>query len=166
MDALHVNKVLPGGQGLAPALLARAPALLLDWHARNRSRFGATDSAGRALAIVLPRGRALRGGDALVASDGGLIRIDAAAQPVLQVRAPDMFALMRAAYHLGNRHVPLELGPTLLQLEPDPVLEGMLRGMGLDVRTADAPFEPEAGAYSAHGADPPHAHVHPHAHGH
>ncbi len=164
MDTLQVNKLLPGGQGLAPALLARAAALVLDWHARNRSRFAATDSEGRALAVVLPRGRALRGGDALVAGDGSVIRIDAAAQPVLQVRAAGMFALMRAAYHLGNRHVALELQPALLQLEPDPVLETMLRAMGLDVRSADAPFEPEAGAYAVHEADPSHAH--PHSHGH
>ena len=146
------------------------PRLSLDWDTRARSRFAARDSEGRQLAVFLPRGSVLRHGDALVAVDGSLLRVCAAPQPVLQVRAPTPLQLLRAAYHLGNRHVPLELGTDLLQLEPDPVLCDMLRRMGLRVDEALAPFEPEAGAYDAHAhaAATPHAHAHdhPHEHGH
>ncbi len=162
MDALLVDKLLPAARGLAGALLARAPTLTLDWQQRSRSRFGASDDEGRALAVVLPRGSVLRGGDALVAVDGTLRRVVAAAQPLLQVRAQAPFALLRAAYHLGNRHVPLELQPALLQFEPDPVLADMLRRMGLRVEEACAAFEPEAGAYD--GATSGHGHGHGHDH--
>nr|MBA3625581.1 urease accessory protein UreE [Methylibium sp.] len=153
-------------------LLKRAAAVELDWDVRQKSRFDATDSLGRALGVFLPRGTVLRGGDVLVAEDGSLMRVIAAAQPVLQVTlcaehgAP--FDLMRAAYHLGNRHVALELQPDRLQFEPDHVLAAMLRAMHLTVTEAQAPFEPEAGAYAAGGG---HAHSsrqiqeHEHEHG-
>ena len=163
---LQVDKRIAGARGLAPALLARAPVLCLDWDTRARSRFAAHDSHGRALAVFLPRGSVLRGGDALVAADGSLLRVQAAAQTVLQVRAATPLALARAAYHLGNRHVPLELGGDLLQLEPDPVLRDLLLRMGLQVAQAVAPFEPEAGAYDAHQHAPAPAQAHGHASGH
>ena len=165
---LQVDKCIPGARGLAPSLLARAPGLSLDWDTRARSRFAARDSEGRQLAVFLPRGSVLRHGDALVAVDGSLLRVCAAPQPVLQVRAPTPLQLLRAAYHLGNRHVPLELRIGLLQLEPDPVLRDMLRRMGLQVDEALEPFEPEAGAYDAHAyaAATPHAHAHGHPHAH
>ncbi len=156
---LQVDKRIPGGRGLAPTLLERAPVLCLDWDTRSRSRFGARDSRGRELAVFLPRGSVLRDGDALVAADGSLLRVRAAAQAVLQVRADDALLLLRAAYHLGNRHVPLQLASGLLQLEPDPVLADMLRRMGLRTNEAMAAFEPEAGAYDG-------THGHGHAHGH
>jgi urease accessory protein len=128
---LTVNKLIPGARGLAPVLLKRAATVELDWDVRQKSRFDATDSAGRLLGVFLPRGTAVRGGDALVAEDGSLIAVKAAPQPVLVVRHCTQhgspFDLLRAAYHLGNRHVPLELQPDLLQLEPDPVLADMLR---------------------------------------
>jgi len=163
---LTANKLVPQGKGLAPALLKRATHVELDWDVRSRSRFDATDSAGRRLGVFLPRGQVLRGGDGLVAEDGPLVRVLAAAQPVLVVRhcpqhgAP--FDLLRAAYHLGNRHVQLELQPERLQLEPDHVLADLLRQMHLIVGEAHAPFEPEAGAYASTG----HAHGHGHGHGH
>jgi len=163
---LTVNKLVPRGKGLAPALLKRATQVELDWDVRSRSRFDTTDSAGRRLGVFLPRGQVVRGGDVLVAEDGSLVRVLAAAQPVLVVRhcpqhgAP--FDLLRAAYHLGNRHVQLELQPERLQLEPDHVLADLLRQMHLIVGEAHAPFEPEAGAYASTG----HAHGHGHGHGH
>lgn len=168
---IHASKRIAGGAGLATVLVKRAPALELDWDTRSKSRFSATDSSGREIGVVLPRGTALRGGDVLVAEDGSLIRIVAAAQPVLQVRAcaehGSPFDLLRAAYHLGNRHVPLELQPTQLQFEPDPVLADMLRRQHLIVNEAQAAFEPEGGAYgegAGHGHH--HGHDHSHAHGH
>ena len=185
---LTIHKRIPGGRGLAPVLLKRAATVELDWDARARSRIDATDSQGRRLGIFLPRGQVLRGGDALVAEDGSLVRVVAAPQPVLVVRHCSAhgspFDLLRAAYHLGNRHVSLELQADHLKLEPDTVLADMLRGMHLIVEAAQAAFEPEAGAYAAeghghghghapaatpghvHGPGCSHAHGHDHAHDH
>jgi urease accessory protein len=158
---LTVNKLLPRSQGLAVVLLQRAARLELGWDERQKSRLDATDSLGRSLGIFLPRGSVLRGGDALVAEDGSIIRVAAAAQPVLVVRASpehgSPFDLLRAAYHLGNRHVPLELQPDRLLLEPDHVLAEMLRAMQLIVSEDLSAFEPESGAYGAGGG---HGHDH------
>ncbi|TFZ01206.1 urease accessory protein UreE [Ramlibacter rhizophilus] len=169
---LIANKRLPGGQGLAPALLRRAATVELDWDRRQKSRFECTDSLGRTLGVFLPRGTLLRGGDVLVAEDGSLVRVIAAPQPVLVITAcaehGNAFDLTRAAYHLGNRHVALELQPDHLKIEPDHVLADMLRAMHLTVRATDAPFEPEGGAYGGHGhahrhgPDPGSAHEHSH----
>jgi urease accessory protein len=156
---MTVNKHLPAAAGLARALREGAARVVLDWDTRGKSRFAAVDSSGRQLAVFLPRGTVLRGGDMLVAEDGSLVGVDAAPQAVLQVRAdPERGApidLLRAAYHLGNRHVALEVRGTVLQLEPDPVLAAMLRRMGLQVDEAVSAFEPEAGAYAPAG----HAHA-------
>lgn len=164
---LTVNKVVPQGRGLARVLLTRATQVALDWDTRQKSRFDTQDSAGRTLGVFLPRGTVVRGGDVLVAQDGSLVRVQAAPQPVLRVQAcaqhGSPFDLLRAAYHLGNRHVQLELQPDQLQLEPDHVLAEMLRGMHLVVTEVLAAFEPEGGAYHAtHG----HGHTHGHAPGH
>ena len=175
---LSINKLIPQGRGLAKALLKRAASLELDWDVRQKSRFDATDSTGRALGVFLPRGSVVRGGDVLVAEDGSLVVVKAAAQPVMVVRHcaehGSPFDLLRAAYHLGNRHVQLQLAPDRLLLERDHVLADLLRRMPLDVADADAAFEPEAGAYAAeaaahghgHGHDHAHEHGHDHAHGH
>lgn len=167
---LTADKLMPQGRGLAPVLLKRAQAVELDWDVRCKSRFDATDSSGRAIGVFLPRGSVVRGGDVLVLEDGSLIRVAAKPQPVLVVshcaEHGSAFDLLRAAYHLGNRHVPIELQPDHLKIEPDHVLADLLRSMHLIVREAVEPFEPEAGAYAA-GAR--HAHVHHHdddAHGH
>jgi urease accessory protein len=162
---LTVNKLIPGARGLAPVLLKRAATVELDWDVRQKSRFDATDSTGRALGVFLPRGTVVRGGDALLAEDGSLITVKAAPQAVLVVRHCSEhgtpFDLLRAAYHLGNRHVQLELQPDHLKLEPDHVLADMLRSMHLIVTEAQAAFEPEGGAYAAQG----HGHDHQdHAH--
>ena len=151
---LTISKLIPHGHGLAPALVKRAATVELDWDVRQKSRFDATDSEGRALAVFLPRGSVVRGGDVLVGEDGSLIRVMAAAQPVLVVRHcsdhGSPFDLLRAAYHLGNRHVALELQRDHLKLEPDHVLADMLRLMRLIVSEEHAAFEPEGGAYAAH----------------
>jgi urease accessory protein len=169
---IHATKRIAGGAGLASVLVKRAATLELDWDTRSKSRFSATDSTGREIGVVLPRGTTLRGGDVLVAEDGSMLRVIAAAQPVLQVRFcsehGQPFDLLRAAYHLGNRHVPLELQPELLQFEPDPVLADMLRRQHLIVTEAQAAFEPEGGAYgegTGHGHHHGHEH-HEHAHEH
>jgi urease accessory protein len=158
---LTVNKLMPQGAGLAPVLVKRATTVELDWDVRQKSRFDATDSQNRQLGIFLPRGTLVRGGDVLVAEDGSLIKVLAAAQPVLVITAcsehGSAFDLTRAAYHLGNRHVPIELKPDHLKIEPDHVLADMLRAMHLTLRQATEAFEPEGGAYSGNGHSHDHA---------
>ena len=187
---IQVSKLLPQGQGLAPVLLKRATTVELDWDVRQKSRFAATDSAGRELGIFLPRGTLVRGGDVLVAEDGSMVRVIAAPQPVLVIthckNHGTPFDLTRAAYHLGNRHVPIELQPDHLKIEPDHVLADMLRAMHLIVTEQNLAFEPEGGAYAAghggghshgehghgkghdhhHGHDHGLSHEHPHSHAH
>ena len=140
---LQATKLLAGGAGLAPVLVKRAPFVTLDWDTRQKSRFDFTDSSGRHVGVFLPRGTVVRGGDVLVGEDGSFIRVVAAEQPVLVITAckehGSPFDLTRAAYHLGNRHVPIELKPDHLKIEPDHVLAGMLRSMHLDVTEANAP---------------------------
>lgn len=164
------NKCLPQGQGLAPALLRRAPSIALDWDVRQKSRFDATTAQdGQHVGVFLPRGHVLRGGDVLVSTEGALLQVVAAPQAVLRITPcaahGSAFDLVRAAYHLGNRHVPIELTPTHLHIEPDHVLAEMLRAMHLIVTACDAPFEPESGAYGNH-AGSGHGHSHDHAHDH
>jgi urease accessory protein len=170
MPLLTVNKLIPQGRGLAPVLVRRAAEVALDWDVRQKSRFDATDSLGRTLGVFLPRGTLVRGGDVLVAEDGSLVRVLAAPQPVLVVRAcaehGTPFDLLRAAYHLGNRHVALELQPDHLKLEPDHVLADMLRQQHLIVTEALDAFEPEGGAYAGAGHGHGHAKAHDHDHGH
>ena len=157
---LQISKLIPQGQGLAPVLVKRASTLELDWDVRQKSRFDATDSLGRPLGVFLPRGTLVRGGDVLVAEDGSMVRVIAAPQAVLRISActahGSPFDLTRAAYHLGNRHVPIELQPDHLKIEPDHVLADMLRAMHLTVEEVEEAFEPEGGAYSAGG----HGHAH------
>jgi urease accessory protein len=171
MAMLTVNKLLPQGQGLASVLLKRAASIELDWDVRQKSRFDATDNTGRQIGVFLPRGTLVRGGDVLVAEDGSMIRVLAAPQPVLVITPcaehGSAFDLVRAAYHLGNRHVQIELQPDHLKIEPDHVLADMLRAMHLTVKEANEAFEPEGGAYAAGGHSHGHAHEHhDHAHEH
>lgn len=181
---LHASRRIPQGAGLAPVLLKRAPTLTLDWDLRQKSRFDCEDSEGRRIGVFLPRGTLLRGDDMLVTLDGSLLRVVAAPQPLLRIthctEHGSPFDLLRAAYHLGNRHVPIELKPDQLKIEPDHVLADMLRQMHLIVTEACEAFEPEAGAYGEHatmghdhggghhGSAPGHSHAagHEHDHGH
>ncbi|AXV81209.1 urease accessory protein UreE [Ralstonia solanacearum] len=181
---LSIDKHLPAPHGLASVLVKRAPKLVLPFLARSRSRLRATLDDGREVAVVLPRGTVMRGGDVLVAGDGTLVEVLAAPEQVLRVTSDDRLALMRAAYHLGNRHTPVQVGAQALQLEADPVLEDMLVRLGVTVTHVEAPFEPEAGAYGGghrHGHDATfeedyaaaqalyqehHGHSHDHNHGH
>jgi urease accessory protein len=165
---LTCSKLISGGQGLAKALIKRAPTVSLDWDVRQKSRFQVEDSLGRVLSVFLQRGHVVRGGDVLVADDGSLIRIEAAPQALLRITTCPQhgtpFDLIRAAYHLGNRHVPIELKPDHLQIEPDAVLADMLRSMHLIVNKVDAAFEPEGGAYGAHHGGSGHSHDDGHDH--
>jgi urease accessory protein len=167
---LQSSKLIAQGQGLAPVLLKRASSIELDWDLRQKSRFETTDSAGRSIGVFLPRGSVVRGGDVLVLDDGSLVRVIAAPQPVLRITHCSQhgtpYDLIRAAYHLGNRHVPIELKPDHLKIEPDHVLADMLRAMHLIVHSVEEAFEPENGAYATGGHGHGHTHDHGHSHDH
>lgn len=151
-----IDKRIAPPAKLAASLVARAPTLTLAYEARCKSRLAATLDTGEEVALVMPRASVLAHGDVLVADDGALVRVVAAAETVLVVRAADTVTLTRAAYHLGNRHTPVEIGVDYLKLEADPVLETMLTRLGAQVERATLAFHPEAGAYGGghrHGHD-------------
>jgi urease accessory protein len=129
--------------------------LLLPFELRSRSRFRARLVSGEGVGVQLTRGQILRGGDRLLIEDGRVVEVRAAPESVSTVRTPDARLLARAAYHLGNRHVALQVGDGWLRYGHDHVLDDMVRGLGAEITVEQAPFEPEAGAY--HGE---------HGHGH
>ena len=119
-------------------------ALTAEERTRSRHRF---ETAGQVVFLQLPRGTVLRDGDLLQSESGQLVRIVARPEPVLTVQAATPLKLLQAAYHLGNRHVPLEVTDTYLRFAPDPVLREMLEHRGLQVVEEVLPFQPELGAY-------------------
>ena len=126
--------------------------LILPFDQRQKSRLRVTLKSGTEAALMLERGTILRGGDFLRSGDGRVIKVVAANEPVHRVTAHTSQQLMRAVYHLANRHVPLQIGCSSngkgwLRLEQDHVLKAMLLGLGMTVVEEFAPFEPEAGAY-------------------
>ncbi|MEN8642636.1 urease accessory protein UreE [Pseudomonas sichuanensis] len=138
-------------------------SVTLTVDSRIKSRLRVILDDGRDAGLMLERGHLLRGGELLADAAGGqVIRVLAAPEAVSTVRCSDPHLLARAAYHLGNRHVPLQIEPGLLRYQHDHVLDDMLRGLGLTVAAEQAPFEPEAGAYQS----APHSHSHSHAHDH
>ncbi len=131
---------------LPDALVSFTLSLTADERNRSRCRWETAD--GVVLCLNLPRGTVLRDRDLLKSDSGNtLVRITAKPEPVLTVTAQTTLALLQAAYHLGNRHVPLEIAPTYLRLAPDPVLKAMLEQLGLEVREEVLSFQPETGAY-------------------
>lgn len=150
----------PGGASDPGAALR----LELPYEQRCRSRFRARLAGGEEVGIVLERGQVLRGGDRLLAEDGRIVEVAAAPEWVSTVRARDARLLARVAYHLGNRHVALQVADGWLRYSHDHVLDDMVRGLGAELTVEQAPFEPEAGAY--HGGAPGHSHAHEHGHLH
>jgi urease accessory protein len=146
--------------------------LVLPFDLRCKSRLRTRLESGEEAGLFLERGAVLRAGDRLLANDGRVVEVAASHEAVMEVRSTDALLLARAAYHLGNRHVAVELKPDHLKLEPDHVLAEMLQRLNLIVSEEIAPFEPEGGAYAAHGGphehgrDHSHEHGHGHAHGH
>lgn len=125
--------------------------LALPYESRRKSRLLARTEGGLEVGLFMPRGTVLRGGDLVTGPDGGAVLIRAAPEPVSVARTGDSPQLARAAYHLGNRHVALQVEPGELRYLADHVLDEMVRRLGLDVSHESAPFEPEPGAYSGHG---------------
>lgn len=125
--------------------------LLLPFEARCKSRLRTRVASGEECGLFLERGTVLRGGDKLLGSDGRVVEVVAAAEALMEATSDDPLLIAKAAYHLGNRHVAVELRPGRLRFVADHVLGEMLRGLGLPVTEIKAPFEPESGAYGAHG---------------
>jgi urease accessory protein len=137
-------------------------SVVLPFDLRQKSRLRVRLQSGIEAALTLSRGSILRGGDRLLSGDGRIVQVIAADEPVLHVTATSSQQLMRAVYHLANRHVPLQIGcssngEAWLRLEQDHVLKEMLLGLGMSVVEQQAPFEPEAGAYGG-------GHHHDHEH--
>lgn len=131
---------------LDPPQAAQA-VLTLPFELRSRSRLRARLDDGTEVGLFLPRGTILRHGDCLRADDGRVVVVRAAPETVSTAKAAGLVQFARAAYHLGNRHVPLQLGPGWLRYRHDHVLDELVARLGLSVRLEQAPFEPEAGAY-------------------
>ena len=132
--------------------------LALSFELRCKNRLRTRLESGEEAGLFLPRGTVLRGGDRLLAQDGRIVGVKVAPEALLEVASPDALALARVAYHLGNRHVAVELQPGMLRFAKDHVLQEMVQGLGLRVSEVHAPFEPESGAYGGHAG-----HVHGHS---
>ena len=138
--------------------------LAFEWRQKSRMRTAIARGAraGEAVGFDLPRGTVLRDGDLICTDSGEALRIHAAPEELIHITASSAIALARIAYHLGNRHVPVQVGEGWLRLQYDHVLEGMVRGLGGVIDMVDENFDPEGGAYSGSV----HAHSHGHSHGH
>lgn len=170
---LRLTEIVPAAEVAAGPgeAVQRIATLTLD--ERRRSRLLLRLDDGGEAALTLPRGSVLRDGDRLRGEPAGVVVVVRAAAETLSVaRTTDRGLLTRAAYHLGNRHVPLQIGPDSLSYEHDHVLDDLARELGLEVTTASVPFEPEAGGYGSgrhghqHGQRHGHEHGHNHDHGH
>ncbi len=151
-----------------------APAkarLTANWDLRQRSRFRARLDDGREVAVFLPRGGVLRAGDRLVGECGLQVEVCPARENLMVAETPDANLFARACYHMGNRHVPLQVEANRMAFQPDHVLGAMLEALGLALSQREAPFDPEAGAYAgghshAGKAADDHAHAHSSSHSH
>ena len=130
----------------------------IDFDRRHRRRFMLHTEAGQEILIDLPRAARLRDGDGLKLDEGGVVRVIAAPEPLLEIHAHGPAELVRIAWHLGNRHLPVQLMGEAVRIRADHVIADMVHGLGGHVHAIEAPFDPEAGAYAGHM----HAHEHDH----
>ncbi|MGP0058484.1 MAG: urease accessory protein UreE [Beijerinckiaceae bacterium] len=164
---LRATKIKPPGTFDTPP----ADTIVLDFDARHRRRIALESTHGIEFLLDLADTLVLRNGDALVLDDGRLIEVVAAAEPLVEIRSSDPQSLTRLAWHLGNRHLPVEILPKSLRIRRDHVIEAMLAQLGGKLREIEAPFMPESGAYTGHAPESPtkthapHGHEH-HDHGH
>lgn len=132
------------------------PCLVLPYESRKKSRQLVKLDSGEEIGLLLPPGTVLRHGDLIQSENGSKFRVQAAEEELMSVTASDPFLLLRAAYHLGNRHASIELRPDEILLPADPILKEMLIGLGLSVTLVSEQFTPETGAYGGghkHGHD-------------
>jgi len=155
--------ITPAGQFGTEAV---TDTVTLDFDDRFRRRKLFHTDARRAFMLDLAEAQVMRDGDGLGLSDGSLVLVRAAPEPLLEVRAATPGDLMRLAWHLGNRHLPAELQAGRILIRFDHVIERMLTGLGATLAKVDAPFNPEGGAYGEHNRDPGHHHGHGHDHAH
>jgi urease accessory protein len=145
-----------------------ADRLVLPYEERHRRRLRYVAQGGTEFLLDLPRAVILRAGDGLRLTDGRIIGVEAAPEPLAKITAPDAATLVRFAWHLGNRHLPAQLASTHILIREDPVILAMLRGLGAGIEPVLAPFTPEAGAYEPtahlHALHPLSPHLHPHDH--
>ncbi|WP_156677750.1 urease accessory protein UreE [Sphingomonas profundi] len=167
---LRASAILRAGEWDATTALDR---VTLDHDARHRRRFRYLGEGGTDFLLDLPAAAVLAEGDGLALDGGGVIAVAAADEPLIEVRAASPALLMRLAWHVGNRHLPADIGADRIRLRADHVIAAMLRGLGGTVAEIVAPFTPEAGAYAgreggghAHGHGHTHDHDHDHAHAH
>ena len=149
---MRAHAVLPAGTWSA----APADRVLIDFDRRHRRRIQLATEAGADLLLDLPQAARLRGGDGLQLDDGRIVVVEARPEPLLDIHAHDAAGLVRIAWHLGNRHLPVQMMGDHIRIRADHVIADMVRGLGGHVHELDAPFDPEPGAYAA----APHRHDH------
>jgi urease accessory protein len=163
---LRADKVIPAGHWSG----VPADTVVLDFDERYRRRVTMTGVGGLEFLLDLPEATMLRGGDGLRLEDGRVVEVVAEPEPLAEIRPVDPMALIRVAWHLGNRHLPTEILPKALRIRRDPVIEAMAEGLGARVIALEAPFNPEGGAYAKAeggvGRSHPHGHGHDHDHQH
>lgn len=140
--------------------------VVLDHGDRHRRRMAMRGVGGTAFLLDLPEATVLDDGDALMLEDGCLIEVEAAPERLLEIRAPSEHALRRLIWHIGNRHIPAEIGPDAVWIGHDHVLAEMVRGLGGTAEPVERPFRPEGGAYAGGHSHGSHGHVHSHGHTH
>jgi urease accessory protein len=161
---LRATQIVPAGQWQGPP----ADIVCLDYDRRTRRRLALVGRGGLAFLLDLPRAALLGAGDGIRLEDGRIIAVEAAAERLMEIACGDGRALSRVAWHLGNRHLPCEIGETSLLIRADHVIAAMVRGLGAAVRELERPFNPEGGAYAGDGGTGLHAAHHhhgTHAHG-
>ncbi len=147
---MRVAKILPAGHWDA---VQETDQVLIDYDRRFRRRIVLTTLGGADVLIDLPQAVRLRDGDGLLLDSGGIIRVRAQAEPLMEIHAHDDSDLIRIAWHLGNRHLPVQLLGDRIRIRADHVIGEMVEGLGGHVEAIDAPFDPEAGAYAGGGGN-------------
>jgi urease accessory protein len=163
---MRAETVLPAGKWDAARAL---DVVRIDYDRRHRRRIALTTEGGREVLLDLPQAVRLRHGDGLLLDDGGVVRVEARPEKLMEIHAHDDGELVRIAWHLGNRHLPVQLIGDRIRIRADHVIAEMVEGLGGHVDAMEAPFDPEAGAYSGGGPDlRHHGHHHDddHDHGH
>lgn len=143
-----------------------AETVILEHDQRNKGRLRLESEAGTEVRLFLERGKPLLVGEFLKAECGKIVQVKGAEEPVAHASCDDWQTFSRACYHLGNRHVKVQVGERWLRIKPDYVLEEMVHLLGLVVSHEHAVFEPESGAYSQTGHSHGHSHGHDHGHEH
>jgi len=160
---IRAIEVLPAGKWLGNTALDR---LVLNYDERHRRRLRYVAEGGTTFLLDLPRAAVLRAGDGLRLEDGSIVLVEASPEQLIAITAADTAALIRLAWHIGNRHLPAQLEPQRILIREDAVIEHMLRGLGATIKHVLEPFTPEAGAYDNAAASGQRPHAHPQEQGH